>query len=298
MDIETIHARLMTASAPEDFFGPPRAAPDETRKAITKHFRDVVMVVHPDKYTKDKPKRRALAQAAFIKLGALKNDAMAKLAHGTYGNKHVAVPKPPPPRTAPMTLKVRDKTYVIKELLWKGDISDLYACTIMGKTPVEAVFKLAANPSCNDLLETEACVLKALYPLKQADTGNYRFLPKLLDSFQTTGPGGLRRGNVLMRLDKTVSLAEILTAYSKGIDFRDAVWMYKRLLTAVGEAERQGYVHGAVLPPHVLIYPENHGGRLIDWCYAVKPGMPVRAISPAWRAYYAPEVLDKQPAST
>jgi serine/threonine protein kinase len=96
--------------------------------------------------------------------------------------------------------------------------------------------------------------------------------------------------NVLERYASHVTLEEVMRAYPRGLPFRDAVWMGKRLLAALGFVHRRGLVHGAVLPPHVLVHPVNHGARLVDWAYAAKDGERVRAMSAPWRAYYAPEI--------
>src|SRR5262249_891785 len=81
------------------------------------------------------------------------------------------------------------------------------------------------------------------------------------------------------------------------LDFRDVVWMVKRLLVVLGFVHRRGFVHGAVLPPHLLVHPVDHGARLVDWCYAVPPGQRVRALSVAYRDLYAPEIAAKQPVT-
>ena len=50
----------------------------------------------------------------------------------------------------------------------------------------------------------------------------------------------------------------------------------------------------AILPPHVLVHPVNHGGRIIDWSYAVEARKDrIKAISKPYRDFYAPEILGK-----
>ncbi|MGB4802896.1 MAG: molecular chaperone DnaJ, partial [Anaerolineae bacterium] len=43
--------------------------------------------------------------------------------------------------------------------------------------------------------------------------------------------------------------------------------------------------------------PADHNGLLLDWCYCVPMGQPIKAISPAYAADYAPEVAARQPAT-
>jgi serine/threonine protein kinase len=94
-----------------------------------------------------------------------------------------------------------------------------------------------------------------------------------------------------------VSLAEVLRAYPSGLAAADAAWMFNRILTALGVAHSQGIVHGAVVPAHVLVRPADHNGMLIDWCYSVPAGEPLKAISPPYAADYPPEVHARQPAT-
>ena len=74
--------------------------------------------------------------------------------------------------------------------------------------------------------------------------------------------------------DLVVNLGDIA---SGGVDPRDAAWMWRRLLVALGFAHRAGVLHGAVLPEHVLIHPGEHGLVLVDWCYSVPGCHPGRA---------------------
>jgi hypothetical protein len=73
--------------------------------------------------------------------------------------------------------------------------------------------------------------------------------------------------------------------------------MFNRMLTALGLAHSLGIVHGAVLPTHVLVRPADHNGMLIDWCYSVPAGEPLKAISRAYAADYPPEVEARQAAT-
>jgi serine/threonine protein kinase len=71
------------------------------------------------------------------------------------------------------------------------------------------------------------------------------------------------------------------------------VWMWKRILSALGFAHRHGIVHGAVLPPHVLMRPRDHGAHLIDWMGASKEGR-ATVISAPFAEWYPPEVSEQK----
>jgi serine/threonine protein kinase len=122
--------------------------------------------------------------------------------------------------------------------------------------------------------------------------------PTLVEHFLLrTAAGDQRHTNVLRAEAGYVSLAEVVYAYPNGLAPADAAWMFNRILTTLGIAHSLGIVHGAVVPAHVLVRPNDHNGMLIDWCYSVPVGEPLKAISPPYAADYPPEVRAKQPAT-
>jgi hypothetical protein len=167
-----------------------------------------------------------------------------------------------------------------------GDIADL--------TPHDdgrALRKVPRLAGDNDLMTAEATALRTLWT--DADPRYRAYAPRLIESVRD----GRKRVNVLERLNGFITLADVLRLQPQGIEARDAAWMWRRLLTGLGWAHRSGLVHGAVLPAHVLIHPEEHGVVLVDWCYSVATGTPLTALVAQHRADYPPEALAKQPAT-
>jgi serine/threonine protein kinase len=192
----------------------------------------------------------------------------------------------------------------VERLMARGDAANVYAVHYRPRDTIDAqraVWKVARHPRHNDLLEAEANALRRL-----ASHGDRRFAayaPTLLDSFTTeqAATGMRRRTTVLGRLGGFVSLAQLVAANPGGVDARAAAWMWRRLLVALGHAHRAGIVHGAVVPEHVLIHPEEHGLVLIDWCYAVDTattsGARITALVTARQDLYPPEVTNRQAAT-
>jgi serine/threonine protein kinase len=148
----------------------------------------------------------------------------------------------------------------------EGDVADLYeSSTVRNAQNQSVVLKVARDRHDNDLLMKEAQLLTYLYPDTQKEEGLYAGLPRLLDSSLT---GGLRF-NVLSRATDHVSLEAVLAAYPTGLDFRDVVWMYKRILGMLGFVHAKGVIHGAVIPPHFMVHPVHHGGKLLGWSYGL-----------------------------
>jgi serine/threonine protein kinase len=160
-------------------------------------------------------------------------------------------------------LTIKGHLYSVK-LRRSGDLCNVYS--INKRILEDWVVKVAKVKTDNDLVWNEAGVLGYLNPPGTPDEGYFRYFPRLLDSFETLD--GFR-ANVLVDLVGYVSVEDVLTAFPKGLYFRDVAWMYKRLLVGLGYAHNQGVIHGAILPPHVLIHPTGHGAKIIDWSYSL-----------------------------
>ncbi|MFZ1404673.1 MAG: molecular chaperone DnaJ, partial [Anaerolineae bacterium] len=175
-----------------------------------------------------------------------------------------------------------------------GDLCDLYPALADG-APV--LLKVARQPSNHDLLRVEAATLARL--ARELDGQPLRaHFPTLIEHFLLRADDGSQRHvNVLRQEVGYVTLAAVQGAFPGGLSLADAAWMFNRILAALGVIHGLGLVHGALTPAHVLVRPADHNGLLLDWCYCVPMGQPIKAISPAYAADYAPEVAARQPAT-
>lgn len=274
IELATLLREWRAAQRPEDVFGV-LDAPQED--ALKRYYRRLVALVHPDHHQHD----AASASEAFRLLQHWFAQAQALVSAGRYGaTPRIAVRSP------------RAHYWSDAEPL-AGDLCDLYAAD--SGEPV--LLKVVRKPSNNDLLADEARRLRLL----DRDLGGDRVrahFPTLLDSFQIEdGSGARRQCNVLRHETGYVTLADVVAAYPAGIDAADMAWMFNRVLVALATTHRLGYVHGAVLPSHVLLRLDDHNGMLVDWCYSVPVGSALPAISPAYRAFYPPEVAARLPAT-
>ncbi len=224
--------------------------------APAREFRRLARLTHPDLVP---PAERVAATEAFTRLTAL-----------WHARERV-------------TIRTRRAEYRIGPVTHRGDLANLYEAGT-------AMVKVARDPAYNGFLAREAQALRTL-----AGRGDPRYLPyvpRLVESFQhrEEGTSVERRVNVVGTTTGGLhSLVEVRDAYPDGLDPRDAAWMARRLLVAVGVAHRAGLVHGAVVPDHVLIHPGEHGLVLVDWCYATVPGEPVPALIDRYRDWYPAE---------
>lgn len=294
-NLEATAQYLSKATCPEDVFGILTGSLDDKLSAIKAQYRQFAQVVHPDKNNGQKD----LAQTAFSRLTDLKNDAEKKIQAGLYGNRQVAAPAPKP-KMDPITVKVKGRQYTLKEVLFEGDICDLYGCTSnINGADKSLLYKISQVPGNNDLVDNEYAALTELYQPKASGDRRLEyfrnFFPEPFDSFPMRSQGTSNRKVIILpNLEEMYSIAEVLQAYPKGIEFKTMVWMLKRILVGVGYAHERGIIHGAILPPHVLVHPVHHGGTIVDWCYSVRKGDRIKAISASYRPFYAPEILNKE----
>ncbi|MEU9000143.1 molecular chaperone DnaJ [Streptomyces caniferus] len=260
-------AALAAARRPADLFPADHAAAVRTHRRLAR-------LLHPDTAP---PGQRPDAEAEFARLDAL-------------WQQHTAATRP--------TLTTRRRTYTLGATLTTGDLAVLREATYeQDGTRHRALLKIPRTVTDNDLMEREARALDRL--ARHGDPRHRAYAPRLLESFRHRDPdtGGERRVNALVPPDGFHTLAEVHDAHPGGLDPRDAAWMWRRLLAALGWAHRAGRVHGAVLPEHVLVHPGLHGLVLVDWCYSTAPGDRVPALVERHRAAYPPEVTGRRPAT-
>lgn len=260
--MNTTISRLERATGVLDIFTP----------AITdneSHYKYLARQCHPDLFTD--PLEKARAEGAFKKLG----EYYAYVTGKVVSNLPVIA------------------GYVVERPLAKGDLCDLYQVTST-KDPGAHVLKISQTPIDNDLVANEATALKLLHADKRSDEFK-RYIPRLVESFKASG----RQANVMTMADRCFSLNDIGEMFPSGLDFRHLVWQFNRLLSVLGYAHRNGIVHGAILPAHLLYRPVDHGLVLVDWCYSVKIGEPLKARVKfyAGLGHYPPEVARKLPTT-
>jgi len=293
-NLTATEAVVLKATCPEEVFG--QLAGDQAI-ALRRVYHRVIGPVHPDKF--HEAAARARAEILVGKLAGWRVKAEEKIAAGTYG--HNKLHEPPRAKREPQTIKTPKRTYTVTDLIAQGDLADLYHCSyVEDGQESHAVFKIAQSAADNDVLENEQKVLLGMYPLAQKPELLYRFLPKPFESFLLKGERGVgnRRVNVLQLARDHVSVADVMAAYPSGLDFQHVAWIFNRGLEVLWYVHRHHKtVHGAVLPPHMLVHPERHGIKLVDWCYAVPTGGFIGAISKKYRSFYPPEVLKKERAT-
>lgn len=183
----------------------------------------------------------------------------------------------------PSTPPVKIGKWTIRDPFCAGDISDLYL------TDDDNIFKITRSRKDNDLMDRESVALRGLDPKNGEACTMRHYAPSLKENLTAS----TRRVNVVDYRPGFIPLHEIANRLGGTVDFRHIVWMMNRLLSIIGWAHYKGFVHGAVVPSHLLYRPESHDLVLVDWCYSAQNGQKIPAIVKKYKSLYAPEVFNK-----
>lgn len=118
---------------------------------------------------------------------------------------------------------------------------------------------------------------RALERLHESEAQGADFFATLLPQLVSFGPIKDRDGRLCAvfrwRSGFVHTFDDVLAQHPGGVDGRAAVWLWKRTLELLGWVHRSGWVHGAVLPAHLLVHARDHGVVLAGWS-AATPNAP------------------------
>lgn len=183
-----------------------------------------------------------------------------------------------------------------------GDLSDVYKGRLdrPGKPERDVVIKVAHSPRDRDLFINEQRVLRALWKAIEEDDGLGFFghtLPYPYGTFTVTTEDGDRPASSTKFFEGVT--AEELVQTMRAVPPVQVAWMLTRLLTTIAAAHVQGYVHGAILPPHLIVRWSNVEGKrwakVVGWTAAQKVGATPNLFFGKYRQFYPPEFFEKKP---
>ena len=207
--------------------------------------------------------------------------------------------------TTPVVISTRKFRITLGRRIAQGDIADIFEGRDEN-TGRQLAVKIVRSPGNNDLMEAEVKTLRQLWP--RGSDGNAGMLKRFVpfeDSFKVNDGKGARVVTTMERLTGWATLEVIRTKFPAGVAMEHGVWMLNRTLEALAFLhDKQGIVHGAITPSHVLPYgggdvkdPWNHCAKLLGFGCSVPVGGTVPAIAPKWKDFYAPEILRKRPVT-
>jgi hypothetical protein len=177
---------------------------------------------------------------------------------------------------------VADTHWVAHRLLARGEIADVYVAS-RARWPSElAVLKVVRDDADAPLLEQEWRVLGQLHaknvgvrvpaPVAIGDSKCvYRWAGGFVHTFEA-----------------------VRAAYPDGVPPVASIWVWRRILEVLTVMRKEGLVHGAILPNHLLVQTGEHGVRLVGFSCADRAGAALRTISTDFETFYPASVLDSQ----
>ena len=151
------------------------------------------------------------------------------------------------------------------------------------------LIKIPLNSTGERILRRENNIIK--YLRRQAGGTSYlKYLPEPLVNTSQSDPD-----NYPYRYDPALLTAgHIRRHFPEGLDGRHLAWMFNRMLEVLGFVHREGTVHGAVLPQHLLFDVRTHGLILADWTHAKRIGSRFTFLPRKYRPWYPPEARHRQ----
>jgi hypothetical protein len=179
-------------------------------------------------------------------------------------------------------------------LIAQGEISDIHAAA-RARWPTErALLKILRDPRDAPGFDHEWEVLTALQRSDAAGAASLTSrLPQPIARGEiTVGALAGTRAMVFRWASGFVhTFEDARRAYPQGIEPRASIWIWRRILEALAFVHASGFVHGAVLPPHLLVEEGEHGVRLVGFRAADRAGEPLREVSSRFEPVYPRDVL-------
>jgi len=82
--------------------------------------------------------------------------------------------------------------------------------------------------------------------------------------------------------------------YQDGISPVSSIWVWRRILEVLAMMRRGGFVHGAILPNHLLIQSGEHGVRIVGFSCADVQDAPLRLVCSDFEDFYPAAALDSK----
>jgi len=187
-------------------------------------------------------------------------------------------------------LSIGHSHWATRRFIARGDISDVYLAERARRPTERVLLKLLREPVHDPLFDRE---WEVLGKLQQSDSPGAALFTTLVPQPVVRGliDYGPYQGRRAMAFRWATGFCETLEgvrrAYPQGIDPQISIWMWRRILELLTFLHRSGVVHGAVLPPHILVEDGEHGIRLVGYSAAGESGTPLSTFCGRFEQFYS-----------
>jgi hypothetical protein len=181
-----------------------------------------------------------------------------------------------------------------------GEIADVHAAQ-RARWPTElALLKVLRNHQDAELFENEWAALQKLQSSPAPGAVEFsRLIPQPV--MQGVATAGLFSGQHLQiyRWESGFyhTFSAVRQVYPQGVPARASIWIWRRILEVLVFIHASGMVHGAVLPPHLLVQENEHGVRLVGYSRAGGVGNTMRGKPHGFETFY-PDHAQVRPTLT
>jgi hypothetical protein len=201
----------------------------------------------------------------------------------------------------PDIITVESARFRLLERIATGHSADVWRAQRATRLSERVIVKILREPADEPLLRNEQSVLAEL--ANSGAKGSDFFaalLPQRAGFGVGVGPSTADRLTAVFREPAGFShtLSAVQRAYPDGIDVRHLVWVWRRSLELLGWLHLSGFVHGALLPEHLLINARDHALRFVGFSCAGRSGARLAAVSAKDRALYPESLLNGGGLST
>jgi len=278
MILSILAEMVENASYPEDIF-----EWESSRSEAIKLLKIYRGICFSDKYPNKKEKE--IAEKTFKDLNNFWKLALLRFNNNTYGDKSAKIIK-----NNDFILKSKINSYIIGDYYPTANLCNVYYSKSNDKN---FVIKVAKNPIDNDLLENESTILKLFNKDKKSIIG--RTTPILTESFKIKNKVKQKvMVNVIDHLKDYVPSSYIHSLYQSKLNPRHIIWIWKRILMTLYYVHERDYIHGAILPDHIMINVKEHSVNIIDWTYAVKNKTKLKLIDSTFKSHYPTYIFNKK----
>ncbi|MRR30715.1 hypothetical protein EG834_10425 [bacterium] len=157
---------------------------------------------------------------------------------------------------------------MLEKQIAQGESADVFTGRL-ARWPTELVIiKVLRKPENEHHLDNEWETLRQLLRshAKGADVFS-RMIPQPVAYGKVTGGTFSGSKAMILRWESGFyhTFEEVCRLYPEGIPARASIWVWRRILEMLAFLHDSGYVHGAVVPAHLLVQHNEHGVRLIGY---------------------------------
>ena len=266
---------LLSAKTPSDLF-----SPTLDTKTAQKRYQRLLRIAHPDV----NPDETQKAEQAFKHLNKIWETYISQngTLHKTKNTNSI--------KTKKHEYQFADKRYQIDGIAYFNATYDAgykKAFIALSTTPENNTAFVESMKKLNTVRKNSATEIKG-------------FFPEVIDSFYFTANSKDLAAVTLETeepFEEMFSLRDVLTRYPQGIQDKDIAWIYRRMLMALAETHKSGYVHNGLYLDSLMIHPARHGVILKDWQYAVPINEPANLLNKEIVKYYSADVLGSKPVT-